>query len=258
MSAATLEASAEALHVARLQAAVLASSGRAATPGASVLDLGCGDGGIVAGWLKQGADAHGCDFAVTERPAAAALRAEGRLRAIELAPAYRLPYPDASFDFVVSNQVFEHVRDYPATIRETRRVLRPGGRAVHVFPSRLVPIEPHVNTPFGGALQSRFWISLWARAGVRSPRQRRMTWREAAAHTHRFLSENTNYLRGGEIRNAFEAEFQQVRYAERAFLENSPNKRGRMLAQIGSAAPPLFYLYRVFWSRVIVCERGSE
>ena len=43
-----------------------------------------------------------------------------------------LRYPDGEFDFVCSDQVLEHVEADPfAAIEETRRVLRPGGIAVH-------------------------------------------------------------------------------------------------------------------------------
>jgi SAM-dependent methyltransferase len=43
-----------------------------------------------------------------------------------------LPYPDGSFDYVVSDQVLEHVEGDPQrAIDETLRVLRPGGLAVH-------------------------------------------------------------------------------------------------------------------------------
>jgi SAM-dependent methyltransferase len=40
-----------------------------------------------------------------------------------------LPFPDDSFDEVLFNEVFEHLRiDLPFTLRELRRVLRPGAR----------------------------------------------------------------------------------------------------------------------------------
>jgi SAM-dependent methyltransferase len=43
-----------------------------------------------------------------------------------------LPYPDSSFDYVVSDQVLEHVEGDPQrAIDETLRVLRPGGLAIH-------------------------------------------------------------------------------------------------------------------------------
>jgi ubiquinone/menaquinone biosynthesis C-methylase UbiE len=43
------------------------------------------------------------------------------------APAERLPFDDASFDYVVSTLVLCTVDDVPASLAEIRRVLRPGG-----------------------------------------------------------------------------------------------------------------------------------
>lgn len=47
-----------------------------------------------------------------------------------------LPFPDASFDCVVSFQVIEHIRDDDAFVQEVRRVLRPGGRFIVSTPNR--------------------------------------------------------------------------------------------------------------------------
>lgn len=47
----------------------------------------------------------------------------------------RLPLPDAVVDAVYSSSVLEHVRDLPALLAESARVLRPGGAAVHVLPT---------------------------------------------------------------------------------------------------------------------------
>lgn len=48
-----------------------------------------------------------------------------------------LSYSDASFDLVLTSETLEHVPNYHAALRETRRVLRPGGR--HIF---TVPLRP--------------------------------------------------------------------------------------------------------------------
>lgn len=39
-----------------------------------------------------------------------------------------LPFPAETFNFAYELNVLHHIRDYPAAIREVRRVLRPGGR----------------------------------------------------------------------------------------------------------------------------------
>lgn len=55
-----------------------------------------------------------------------------------------LPFPDESFDIVMSNQVLEHVNDERMAVSETYRVLKPGGSFIgsvpHVSP---IHLEPH-------------------------------------------------------------------------------------------------------------------
>jgi SAM-dependent methyltransferase len=47
-----------------------------------------------------------------------------------------LPYPDSSFDSVVSFQVIEHIEDDKLFLREIHRVLRPGGTVLITTPNR--------------------------------------------------------------------------------------------------------------------------
>lgn len=44
---------------------------------------------------------------------------------------HRLPFKDKTFDYVISDQVLEHVSDPFLAVAETYRVLKPGGIAVH-------------------------------------------------------------------------------------------------------------------------------
>ena len=46
----------------------------------------------------------------------------------------RLTYADASFDLMLSSDTLEHVPDFRAALRETRRVLKPGGRHLFTVP----------------------------------------------------------------------------------------------------------------------------
>lgn len=60
----------------------------------------------------------------------------------------KLPFSRESFDYILCNQVLEHVRDQRALIAEIARVLRPGGEAIISFPNRLSPHQPHGEVPW--------------------------------------------------------------------------------------------------------------
>lgn len=56
-----------------------------------------------------------------------------------------LPYDNASFDVVWTDQVLEHVKDLNFFLSEVARVLRPGGIFWARFPSKFNLIEPHTG-----------------------------------------------------------------------------------------------------------------
>lgn len=57
----------------------------------------------------------------------------------------RLTFPDASFDLVTSNGVFEHVNDDMQGFRESYRVLRPGGAMVMSIPLYNLPATKRIS-----------------------------------------------------------------------------------------------------------------
>ena len=78
-------------------------------PGQSVLDAGCGTGGFLRWAIDRGsfAAAAGVDLAST----AIALAKERLPEAdLQTAALKSLPYPDASFDLVISNDVLQHIQ----------------------------------------------------------------------------------------------------------------------------------------------------
>ena len=116
---------------------------RAALPRLSesaVLEIGCGVGLYVEKLQPLARTVHGLEY---DRDRA--VEAGGRLRPplVVCAANEALPYPDGSFDAVLTNEVIEHVADDRLSAAEMVRVLRPGGRIVLFCPNRWYPVETH-------------------------------------------------------------------------------------------------------------------
>jgi putative AdoMet-dependent methyltransferase len=103
----------------------------APVPGRRILDIGAGTGTLAARLARQGANVVALD--PSERMVAQARPKFGPDDPVQLAlapdPFLRIPYPDASFDAVVSTYAFHHVphQKKPRALREMARVLRPAG-----------------------------------------------------------------------------------------------------------------------------------
>lgn len=95
-----------------------------------ILDFGSGRGDALRAFGQLGFDAVGAD--VSER--AAEMSAGFEVAVVDPASS-QLPFDDASFDYVFSKSVIEHMETPIDLAREAHRVLRPGGRAVLMTPS---------------------------------------------------------------------------------------------------------------------------
>jgi SAM-dependent methyltransferase len=102
-------------------------------PGTETLEIGTGTGGMLHALLARGLHVRGVEI----NPA---LIAESRKwfgeLPVQAVTGVALPFPDATFDLVLSFDVFEHIADSDAHLQEVARVLRPGGRYLVQTPSK--------------------------------------------------------------------------------------------------------------------------
>lgn len=134
-----------------------------------ILDLGCGGG---RHYFCDYGTVIGVDPVLELLPLAQKLYAE-----VYHAGGYQLPFADNSFDYVVSSDVLGHIPfdKKDALFAEMHRVLKPGGRAVHVietdgtnvwfreakkipgyFQKYFIDVPGHVGMELPTALQERF------------------------------------------------------------------------------------------------------
>jgi 2-polyprenyl-3-methyl-5-hydroxy-6-metoxy-1,4-benzoquinol methylase len=108
----------------------------------SILDVSCSTGLMPRRFAPHFAKVTGIDI---DGGAVAFARENNDLPNVEyhVMDALHTTFPDASFDVVVCNQMYEHVPDAEQLLREIRRVLVPGGICYFGATNRLKVIETH-------------------------------------------------------------------------------------------------------------------
>jgi len=127
--------------------------------GAKVLDIGCGDGAFLKRAAQIGWEAWG-----VEPDAKAAARLSGFKVLQGSLP--NIPLPDGSFDFITMSHVIEHLHDPVAALKETQRLLKPGGKVWIATPN----IESIGHRLFGATwigIQSPTHLVLFNRRAIR-------------------------------------------------------------------------------------------
>lgn len=166
------------------------------TPGGSlgrplrILDIGCGDGSLMASLTALAAvdpacptiEVHGFD--IGEQGFQREELVDGTVRSLSMRHpdidwSYRIrlfsdkaawDYPDGFFDAAVSNQVLEHVVDLDGLLENLAACVRPGGISVHLFPLGDCVREAHCGVPFAHWIANFDhrvnWIALSSRLGI--------------------------------------------------------------------------------------------
>ena len=107
--------------------------------GAAVLDMGCGRGTSVRLIREMFQPARlvafDVDAAVIEQAGRRLAPLLGEAVELRVADATRLPFADAEFDAALELGILHHIPDWRAALRETARVLKPGGVFYFAEPS---------------------------------------------------------------------------------------------------------------------------
>ena len=99
----------------------------------NVLDYGCGQGGWTAMLAEKFPQAELCGIDISARAIAlAAKRHAGQ--EFSVFDGEKAPMPDASFDFIYSYHVLEHVADLEKTISDISRLLKKNGYLCAILP----------------------------------------------------------------------------------------------------------------------------
>jgi len=96
----------------------------------AVLDAGCAAGWYAEQFAKRGARVTAIDLS----PAmvdACSRRLGDRAEVFVCDMTETLPFPDETFDLIVSSLTLHYIDDWAPTLREFRRVLKPGGRLLY-------------------------------------------------------------------------------------------------------------------------------
>jgi ubiquinone/menaquinone biosynthesis C-methylase UbiE len=184
-----------------------------------VLDYGCGRGQIVELLRQRQIAASGCDVFYEDGEALPFVRADfletGVIRKMN---ADRIPFEDASFDFVINNQVMEHVENMDLVLAEIQRVLKPGGTVLSLFPDKGVWREGHCGVPFVHWFPKHSQFRIWYTAvfrvlgfGYHKENKSSLQW---SRYTCEWLDKWTHYRNRREIHSSYTKYFEKIGHIE--------------------------------------------
>ena len=208
-----------------------------------ILDFGCGDGCGVRYLSEKGfTNVYGCDLELLNTE-------EQNIFLIE--QPYKLPFEDNYFDFIYSSQVFEHIKDYSLSLSEIRRVLKPNGFSLHIFPPKWRLVEAHTFVPLAGVLHNYYWLYFWAHLGIKNQFQVNNNPSEIAKLNHNYLLEYTNYLSRKEILEITSKFFDDIRFCELARLKYSKMSKSFAIIKL---IPYIQWILGTFNMRIMIIK----
>lgn len=257
---------AEAFRVVSTLNKILGDLGTPIMPQSRILDFGCGQGKIVVAYRLLGYQAFGTDIQCKFDEAEKFLKKqnifdsrEQPFRQIRISN-YSIPFESDFFDFVISTSVFEHVQNFPETLSEIKRVMKPGAKSLNLFPSKYCIFERHTLVPLAGIFRSYLYLLFWALIGIRNSFQEDLNSRECALNNFNYLKKSTNYLTEKQLFQLLYSHFLKIKFAD-LYIWKFGHGRGHYLwnlftrYKIGFALERVCSLLSIFGMRAVLLEK---
>ena len=165
-----------------------------------ILDLGCGGG---RHYFCNYGNVIGVDPVLELLPLAKKLYAE-----VYHAGGYQLPFADNTFDYVVSSDVLGHIPfdKKDVLFAEMHRVLKPGGRAVHVIETDCTNVWFRQAKKIPGFFE-KYYVDIPGHVGLEFPTALRNRFLKHGFKEVRFKKIYSNFQPVGDIANIFKNDF---------------------------------------------------
>jgi SAM-dependent methyltransferase len=194
-----------------------------------ILDFGCGAGNLVRELISLDYEAFGCDIDIFWKQ----IRRNGVdvFYQIKLDP-YTIPFDNETFDIITSTSVLEHAQNKEEIFYEVKRVLKPGGFAIHLFPGKYyLPYETHLKVPFA----NYFWpycpgwyFSLWAIIGIRNEYQKEKNWKKVVELNLNYYRHKLSYYNRSYYKNLSLKVFGNYEFPMFFYIKNAPGNFSRI------------------------------
>ena len=227
----------------------------------TILDFGCGSGTLVSQLRKEGYNAFGVDIENYYESVQKRCEEEGLIKESDHIfhtihmDNYRIPFDDETFDSVISFYVLEHVQNWEQSLVEIKRVLKPGGTSLHIFPSRYSFIEPHVFVPLACIFQGYPYLAFWAAIGIRNSYQKGLSWHEVTRLNFEYLRTCTKYHPKAEVRRLVASQFSNVSFVEGIYIKYHFGRVRRYLYPLSKTFPFISSLFSTFYTRVLFFQK---
>lgn len=223
-----------------------------------ILDFGCGAGRTVEILREKGLNGFGCD--VFDEGCKNKSKADQDLFSQEIILEMKegkIPFEDNYFSVLINNQVLEHIEDWDLALSEMKRVLKPGGTLLSIFPYKWVFLEAHLKIPMihwlskENPLRFYYIVLMYALKFGRKNRRGRsfMEWCRGELE---WLSKWTYYRNYHEVKVAMDKYFTEWRHIENDWLKARLKKNRWTL----SLLPPFFTSWIArHWSGLVIVAK---